>query len=67
MWETCKVGDVKDVNDAEDVESDLMKVNDFFELWMNKFEIKLPIILLIWVLWMVNYSTKGIHFHEICV
>ena len=36
----------------------------FFELRMNKSEIKLLFILLIWELWMVNYSPKGIHFHE---
>ena len=49
------------------IESDIFKVNNAFELWMNKSEIKLLFILLIWELWMVNYSPKGIHFHEICV
>ena len=49
------------------IESDLMKVNDFFELWMNISEVKLLFILPLWELWMVNYSPKGIHFHEICV
>ena len=49
------------------IESDIFKVNNVFELWMNKSEIKLLFILLIWELWMVNYSPKGIHFHEICV
>ena len=34
---------------------------------MNKSEIKLLFILLIWELWTVNYSPKGIHFYEICV
>ena len=49
------------------IESDLMKVNNFFELRMNKSEIKLLFMLLIWELWTVDYSPKGIHFHEICV
>ena len=44
-----------------------MEVKNFFELWMNKSEIKLLFILLIWELWTVNYSPKGIHFDEICV
>ena len=48
------------------IESDIFKVNNVFELWMNKSEIKL-LLLLIWELWMVNYSPKDIHFHEICV
>ena len=47
------------------IESDLMKVNNFFELRMNKSEMKLLFILLIWELWMVNYSSKGIHFYAI--
>ena len=46
---------------------DLMKENNFFGLKMYNSEIKLLFILLIWELLMVNYSPKGIHFHEICV
>ena len=44
-----------------------MKVNAFFELRMNKSEIKLFFILLIWKLWMVHYPPKveGINFHGI--
>ena len=49
------------------IESDLMKVNNFFELRMKKSEIKLLFTLLIWELWMVNFLPKGIHFLEICV
>ena len=45
----------------------LMKVNAYCELIiiMNKSEIKLLFILLIWKLWMVHYSPKGINFYEI--
>ena len=50
---------MRDVNDVEDVESDLMKVNNFFELWMNKSEIKLLFILPIWELRTVNYSLNA--------
>ena len=35
-----------------------MKVKNFFEPWMNKSEIKLLFILLIWELWTANYSPK---------
>ena len=41
-----------------------MKVNAFFELRMNKPKIKLQFIVLIWELWTVNFSPKGITFHE---
>ena len=40
-----------------------MKVNVFFEIRMNKSEIKLLFRLLIWDLCTVD----DIHFHEICV
>ena len=43
-----------------------MKVNAFFELRINKSEIKLPFILLILDLWTVHDSPKGIiNFHGI--
>ena len=45
----------RDIRRMFSIESDLMKVNNFFELRM------------IWELCMVNHSPKGIHFHEICV
>ena len=45
------------------IRSDPMKVNAFFELRINKSEIKLLFIL--WKLWMVNFSPKGINFHGI--
>ena len=44
-----------------------MKVNDFYKLRMNKSEIKLLFLLLIWEFWTVDYLQKGIHFHEISV
>ena len=46
-----------------EIESDLMKVNAFFELRMNRSEIRLLCLLLIWPL-MVHYSPEGINFHE---
>ena len=40
-------------------------MNNFFELRMNKSEIKLLFIILILDLWTVNYSPNCIHFHGI--